>query len=281
MAEHTTEKRGRGRPRSPFTDTAGTTVQALERGLIVLRTLAADGAQGLSDLSLRLGLPASTLHRLLFTLEQQGFATLDPETQTWSVGVEAFRTGASFVRSTNLLEAGRIVMRRLMETTGETANIAIPDRDEVVFIGQVETHQPIRAFFRPGTRGAMHASGIGKALLAAMPRDEALAILSRTGLASFTPKTLAAPDRLRADLDAIRARGWSIDDEERYLGMRCVAGTIYDSFGAPVAGISVSGPSARLDPAAMASLGPAVVAAAREVSESIGAPHVGRAGSAR
>src|SRR6056297_2907645 len=162
----TRERRPRGRPRSPFADPSGQTIQALDRGLAVLRTLAGDGGgENLSDLSLRLGLPASTLHRILLTLQAQEFARYDEATQSWAVGVEAFRTGSSFLRQTNLLEAGRPVMQRLMEQTGETANMAIPDRTEVVFIGQVETHQPIRAFFRPGTRGAMHASGIGKALL--------------------------------------------------------------------------------------------------------------------
>ncbi|MFV0244188.1 MAG: HTH-type transcriptional regulator BhcR [Qingshengfaniella sp.] len=270
MGRQETEKRPRGRPKSPFTDTSGTTIQALDRGLMVLRTLAEETGQTLSDLSTAVGLPISTLHRILLTLEAQHFARFDDHSQTWSVGVEAFRTGSSFLRQTNLLEAGRPIMRQLMEETGETANMAIRDQDEVVFIGQVETHQPIRAFFRPGARSAMHASGIGKALLAAMPRQEVSRIVDRTGLTRFTDSTLSDPTALLADLDRIRARGWSVDDEERYHGMRCVAATIYDSFGSPVGGISVSGPTARMDSAAIGLLGPLVRRAADGLSERIG-----------
>ena len=63
-------------------------------------------------------------------------------------------------------------MRALMLDTGETANLGLTDGDEVVFVAQVESHAPIRAFFRPGTLGAMHCSGIGKALMASMPRTQ-------------------------------------------------------------------------------------------------------------
>lgn len=270
MAANGPERRPRGRPKSPFADSGGATIQALERGLVVLKTLARENGQTLSELSLRIGLPVSTLHRVLQTLEAHRFVRFDEPSQTWNVGVEAFRTGSRFLRQTNLLESGREAMRQLMEETGETANMAIRDRTEVVFIAQVETHQPIRAFFRPGSRGALHASGIGKALLAAMPRPEAERLLGRTGLERFTAKTLDSTETLFADLRATAERGWAVDDEERYIGMRCVAATIYDSLGEPVAGISVSGPTARLDAAAMASLGPLVLRAARTVSESIG-----------
>jgi IclR family acetate operon transcriptional repressor len=270
MAAHGTAQKPRGRPKSPFTDSGGTTIQALDRGLTVLRTLAEENGRGLSDLAQILDLPVSTLHRILLTLEGQRFVRFDEPTQTWNIGVEAFRTGSRFLRQTNLLETGRPAMRRLMEATGETANMAIPDGGEVVFIGQVETHQPIRAFFRPGTRSPLHASGIGKALLSSLPRREAERRLAQTGLERFTDKTLTSAEALSADLEAAARRGWAIDDEERYLGMRCVAATIFDSFGDPVGGISVSGPTARLDAAAMAVLGPTVLRAAQDVSESIG-----------
>ncbi|MCR9085568.1 MAG: IclR family transcriptional regulator [Rhodobacteraceae bacterium] len=262
-------KRSRGRPKSPFTEPQGT-IQALERGLVVLRTVASADALTLSEVSERLDIPVATAHRILATLEKMRFVRLDQASQRWSVGVEAFRTGTSFLRQTNLLEIGRTAMRRLMEDTGETANMAVRDGGEVVFIGQVETHAPIRAFFRPGTRGALHASGIGKALLSAMPQGEADALLSRAGLRDFTPHTRTNLADLRRDLAESRARGWAVDDEERYLGMRCVAAPIFDSSEQAVAGISVSGPTVRLDRAALQAIGPRVREAAREVEEGLG-----------
>jgi IclR family acetate operon transcriptional repressor len=271
MTDQTTPKRrGRGRPKSAFTDSSTSTIQALDRGLAVLSALARDGGGTLSDLSMRLGMPASTAHRVLATLDKHGFVDIDEETQTWRVGLEAFRVGSAFMQRTNLLEVGRSTMRDLMEQTGETANMGILDADHVVFIGQVETHNPIRAFHRPGSRGPMHASGIGKALLAAMPQPEAERLLTRTGLQSFSDKTLTSRESLLNDMAATRQRGWSFDDEERYEGMSCVAAVIYDGYGAPVAGISVSGPSARFAAGTLPSLGAAVKAAAAEVTDRIG-----------
>ncbi len=106
-------------------------------------------------------------------------------------------------------------MRELMAETGETANLAIADGAEVVFLSQVETHEPIRAFFRLGARGPIHASGIGKALLAYAPPERIERLLRAAPLQAFTPRTLTDPAALRDELAAIRAQGWAIDDEER------------------------------------------------------------------
>lgn len=265
-----TQKRPRGRPRSAFTEPQPSTIQALDRGLSVLSALARDGGGSLSDLSMRLGMPASTAHRVLATLEKHGYVDLDEQTQSWRVGLEAFRVGSTFMQRTNLLEVGRATMQNLMEETGETANLGILDAHHVVFVGQVESHNAIRAFHRPGSQGPMHASGIGKALLAALPAEEVQRLLRRTGLDVYTPKTLTKPEDLLADLEKTRRRGWSFDDEERYLGMSCVASVIYDGYGEAVAGISVSGPSARFTPDELPALGSKVQSAAASVTSKIG-----------
>ena len=119
----------------------------------------------------------------------------------------------------------------------------------MVFVSQVETHQAIRAFFRPGTRSPFHASGIGKAILAYLGPDRVAAIIAqhRAAILHRQDACREAPE-LSADLAEIRARGWSVDDEERYPGMRCVAAAIFNEFGEPVGGISISGPTVRVTP---------------------------------
>lgn len=245
MMDEETQKRPRGRPRLHKTDMQVGTVKALERGLVLLQILSKEGSASLADLVLRTRLPTSTTHRLLTTLQLFGFVEFQEDIQKWSIGIEAFRTGSAYLVRTNLAESARKAMRHLMEETGETANLGICDDGDVVFISQVETHNPIRAFFRPGTRGYMHASGIGKALLANMSVQDLNKIIASKGLAEFTPKSLTSPEALIADLEKIRARGWSVDDEERFTGMRCVAAPIFNSYGEVVAGISVSGPTVR------------------------------------
>ena len=157
-----------------------------------------------------------------------------------------------------------------MEETGETANLAIADDGHIVFISQVETHNPIRAFHRSGTRSHMHASGIGKVFLANMPRKDVEKILLKSGLPEFTPKTLTTPEALFSDLEASTERGWAFDDEERYSGMRCIAAPIFNAFGETVAGLSVSGPSGRFSNDSIQKMGFSVKQAANAVTTMIG-----------
>ena len=112
----------------------------------------------------------------------------------------------------------------------------------------------------------MHASGTGKAILAALPRETVVQLLQKTGLAGFTDHTHVIPDALFADLDATQERGWSFDCEERFIGMSCVGSAIYDKTGQPVAGVSISGPSNRFDPLRIADFGATVKDAAEEIT---------------
>ena len=150
MVQPVRPKRSRGRPRTQSPDAEGATVQALDRGLMLLSALSKQGEVTLSELAFGVGMPPSSAHRLLVTLQKHGIAAFDETSQNWSVGVEAFRIGSAFTHRTNLVEAGREVMRHLMEETGETANLGIANDGFVVFLSQVDSPNPIRAFFRPG-----------------------------------------------------------------------------------------------------------------------------------
>ncbi len=130
-------------------------------------------------------------------------------------------------------------MRDLTSETGETTNLAIADGAQVVFLSQVETHEPIRAFFRPGTRGPIHASGIGKALLAYFPPERVERLIQAEGLERFTAHTITAREALMSELAAIRAQGWAMDDEERTEGMRCIAAPIFNEYREAIAGVSI------------------------------------------
>ena len=263
-------KRGRGRPRSAKAESSSATVQALDRGIMLLQALAQHKAMSLSDLALQVGLPASSAHRLLMTLQQHDFVDFDENTQLWQVGIEAFRVGSAYLSRTNFLEAARQPLRDLMQATGETANLAVVDQAEVVFVAQVETAHPIRAFFSAGTRALMHSSGIGKALLAQMPKPKLEALLKTAGLPQYTGQTLTTPKALYADLAATASRGWSFDQQERYEGMSCVGAAIRNAHGDVVGGISVSGPSVRFDPQQVAVIGLQVKAAADQVTHTLG-----------
>ena len=263
-------KRPRGRPRKHATEADNSTVQTLDRGLNLLKLLAAERGASLSDLAMQAGVPASTAHRLLTTLQGHRVAEFDETNQHWMIGVEAYRIGSGFLNRINLVEAAQPIMQALVRETGETANLAIVDDGEVVFVSQMESPNPIRAFFRPGTRSKMHASGAGKALLAQRSQKEVEDILQRRGLEKFTDKTITKPADLFAELDRIHKRGWSFDDEERYVGMSCVAAPVFGATEEPVAAISVSGPSARFVEPSVADFSTVVRNSAKELTGSLG-----------
>lgn len=264
--------RKRGRPRgtsATLNDDRGG-VRALDRALDLLDLLAQGQGLTLSEIAARMKLAPSTVHRVLTTLAARSVVESDPLTQAWHVGPTAFRHGMAFMRRSGLIDRSRPLLRRLMEFTGETANLGIRNGDAVLFIGQAETHETIRAFFPPGTRSPLHSSGIGKALLAFAAPEALRSFMRDADLTRFTDLTLTEPEALVKDLAAIRQRGYSIDNEERTIGMRCIAAPVFDMLGEAVAGISVSGPVHRMTDARIEAYGAEIVRAARELSLSDG-----------
>lgn len=245
-------------------------VQALDRGLTLLAIIAEADGLSLTTIAQRAGIAPSTAHRILTTLKAAGFVQCEAAHGSYLIGVKAFKVGSAFLRNRKLVDTGRSTIRQLMETSGETATIGIEKDDYVVFISQVESHQSIRAFHRPGSRSALHASSIGKAILATLTDDEVAERLHRVGMTKFTENTIIDPDVLLKDLALVRKRGWSVDDEERAEGMRCVGAAVFNEHGEVMGGISISGPMVRMSDERLGELGPMVKRAAAEITEAIG-----------
>lgn len=255
-------------------------VQSLSRALSIVNALARDDdGLTLTDLAHTVGLPPSTAHRLLTTLEEERFVRFDREGSRWMVGVQSFIVGSAFLRSREIVALARPFLRQLMEESGETANLAFEDEGEAVCMGQVESRQLVRAIARPGGRVLMHGSAIGKAMLASMPPGALGAVLQRHGLPRLTERTIDTPSRLRLHLEEVRARGYAIDDEEYAPGMRCVAAPILDEHGAVAAAISLSGPTGRMTDDRLAVLGGLVRNVAGQLTAEFGGrPQVLKAG---
>ncbi|SLN54996.1 IclR family transcriptional regulator [Oceanibacterium hippocampi] len=246
-------------------------VQSLSRALGILNVLAeAEEGHALSDLTRQVGLAPSTVHRLLTTLQYERYVRFDGRTGRWKVGIQAFRVGTAFQRARDLGDIARPYMQTLMEESGETANLAIHDQGDMVYLAQVESREMMRALARPGARVHMHCSAIGKAVLAMMDDDEMTEIVTRRGLVRMTDRTIDSLAGLRAELARVRETGYAIDDEEHAAGLRCVAAPIFDEFSRPIAAISLSGPIVRVQRGALAHFGHLVGRAGRHVTEAIG-----------
>ena len=263
-------RKARGRPRGWDDKTAQNTIKSLDRAMEVFEYLSEAQGKPLTRLADEMGQSPATVYRILVTLEGRGLVEFDAEAQVWHIGPGAFVIGARFLRRTSLVDRARPIMRRLMETTGETANLGIEKEGAVLFLSQVETHASIRAFFPPGTLSPMHASGIGKALLAHMHRDRLDRLLSTAELTRFTEHSITEQSALRQDLKTIRDIGYSVDNEEKNAGMRCIAAPVFDINREAVAGISVSGPTSRVSATEITSLSRPVIEAARDLTLAIG-----------
>ncbi|HSK61516.1 MAG TPA: IclR family transcriptional regulator [Actinomycetospora sp.] len=233
-------------------------VQSLTRALDLLDHLADHGGRAtLSELAAASGLPAASVHRLLATLVAQGHVRREAG-RRYALGPRLVRLGD--VAGHVLGEGVGPVLRELVAATGESANLAGLDGDVAVYLAQAPSPHPMRMFTEIGRRVPLHATGVGKALLAAMAPQAADALVARTGMPARTPATLTDPAALGEELAAARRRGWVLDEGEQEVGVRCVAAPVP---GAPTpCAVSVSGPAARFSPGEAERAGPAVVAAA-------------------
>ena len=225
----------------------------MARAFDLLEALAAsDGEDSLAALADRCGLAVPTAHRLLGTLQRRGYVRR-LEDRRYALG--AGLIGLGRVAVPPLADAAMPVLRDLEDLFHETANLAVLDGDLVLYVAQVPSRQRMRMFTEVGRRVLPHSTGVGKAMLSAMPEPHVRSLVGRTGLPAFTPSTLIDPDAFVADLRHSRHRGFAVDDNEQEVGVRCIA---VDVPGMPTpTAVSISGPAARITDAIV----PEVVAA--------------------
>jgi IclR family acetate operon transcriptional repressor len=243
-------------------------VQSLDRAFKLLEHLAdANGEAGITQLTRTSGLPLPTVHRLLRSLIKSGYVR-QGASRRYSLGPRLIRLGEVASHSLGLRVQPQL--DALAQATGETSNMALLDGDEMVYVAQSPSKYPMRMFIEVGRRVHAHCTAVGKALLAQLPDGQVLALLARTGMPASTPNTVTDPRILLQELENIRQQGYAIDSEEQEVGVLCVAAAIPVRL-ARVA-ISVSGPPARLDAAAIERIIPLLKNATAIIGASIALP---------
>lgn len=248
-------------------------VQSVDRTLDVLEALVADEADiSLSQLSEQLDLPLGTVHRLLASLIMRGYALQDRETRLYGPGPRLLEVAARAAqhRRFQLDRLARPLLHELTTATGETSNLLVRQGSDGVYREQVASPHMVRMFTEVGQRVPLYCTGGGKAILAGSDPALLASYLQATDFVAWTPHTITDPDQLQAELEAARRLGFAIDDQERELGVCCVAAPIYDHSGTCVAAISISGPITRLDRARATALGPQVRELAVRCSRMLG-----------
>ena len=246
-------------------------VQSVDRALLIIETLAEDDeGYRLTDLAVRTGLSPSTVHRLLTTLEKRRFVQFDRGESTWHIGAQSFAIGSTFVRRRNFVTQALPYLRKLRDQTRETANLAVVDDGAMVVLTRVESRELMRSVTKVGGRVPMVASGLGKALLATYSEQDVFAIIQRVGMPRLTSKSIVRAGELCKSLHDIRRQGYSVDDEEALIGLRCVSAVVYDDCSEPLAAISVSGKASRVPNDRLPILGKLVQEVAAELTTALG-----------
>ena len=248
-------------------------VQAVDRTFDILEQLvAADDDMSVSELRDELGLPLGTVHRLLGMLVKRGYAAQDPRSRRYGPGSKLLEIAANASGSERFGLQRRIKphLERLTAATGETSNLVVPQGIDGMYRDQVASPHLVRMFTEIGRRAPLYCTGGGKAILAGFSDRELDQYIASVELVPWTAHTITTSERLRSDLAEARERGYVIDNEERELGVRCVAAPVFDQRGSCVAAISISGPSSRFTPDLAARAGALVHDASGRCSSELG-----------
>ncbi|MDI2028980.1 IclR family transcriptional regulator [Saccharopolyspora sp. TS4A08] len=242
-------------------------VQSVERTFELLELMAdAGGEVALSELADKSGLPLPTIHRIIRTLVNSGYARQQPS-RRYALGPRLIRLGETASRA--LGSWARPYLAELTEVTGESANMAVLDGTQIVYVAQVPSPHSMRMFTEVGRRVDAHATAVGKAVMATMPADEVTQLLSRTAMNPQTERTITDVEAMHEELGRIREQGYAVDDGEQEVGVRCYAVAVP---GAPAgAGISISGPEGRMTRIATDEIIPVMQRLARSLSTELSA----------
>lgn len=221
---------------------ASSGVQSVERAFELLEVIARSGGEAsLSELATDTPLPLPTIHRLLRTLVGIGYVR-QLGNRRYSLGPRLIRLGEVANRQLGALATP--VLKNLVSSLGESANIAVLDGDMVTYIAQAQSPHSMRMITEVGRRSSLHGTGVGKAILSVLDDERVQRLVGQAGMAAQTPNTITTMGRLFAEIEQVRSRGYAIDEEEQELGVRCFAMAVP---GAPTPmAISISGPVTRV-----------------------------------
>jgi len=249
---------------------AAAPVGVISKVLRILEVIqAAPSGLGLKAISDSTGIHKSTAHRFLKHLQRENYL-IGTEAGAYLIGPRLWQLTAHVNHRATLHAVARPILWDLWRSTQETVNLAVLDQGSVLYTDVIESPHEFRLVTKVGARRPLHATALGKTLVAFLPAEQKKTILSAMSFQPLTPKSIMNLLQFRQELDKIRSQGYAIDDEEAVLGARCVSAPVLDAEGNAAAAISVAGPVTRVSPGQVPALAEAVTSAARAISEEMG-----------
>ena len=219
-------------------------VKSVEKTFEVVRTLQELDGASLTTLAREIGMPQSTAHNYLKSLEDEEYIVED--NGTYHVGIRFLEHGAYARNRLTIYEIATPEVDKLATETGELANLLVEEHGRGSYLHRARGVDAVQVDAHVGTRVSLHSTALGKAILATLDEERREGVLDRHGLPEQTPQTVTDREELLAQLDDIRERGYAYDDEERLAGLRCVAAAVQSNSGRVLGAVSISGPTNRL-----------------------------------
>ena len=224
-------------------------MKSVTRSLRILEAVAEHQPVTVGELTKLFGLPKSTVQRTLVTLAEAGWLRANRrDTTRWEIGARVLAVRPAALQGSSLLTAAHEPMIRLRDALNETIHLSVPDALHcMVVVDRVDCDHPVRTFHTIGDTSPLHATAVGRAILAHLPKQDVEELIAQ-GLERFSDTTPADPDELRAELERVRTDGYAVNRNQYRPGICAIASPILDEDGTPLASVGVSMPESRFDP---------------------------------
>lgn len=223
------------------------TNSALGKALAVMRAIVShDQPISVAELAVRLDIPRQTAHRLVRQLESAGVVARALRRDGYTIGPEMVRLSREILVTSYARDPSHVILQDLVAAIEETCNIGVLDGHRVLYVDRVECNWPLRVQLNAGSHVPIHCTAIGKLLMAYLPSAGRKQLMQGLLLKRFTPFSISDEDELERAVQAIRTKGYSINEEEYLPGIIGLAVPIRDRNGAMIAGLAVHAPKVRL-----------------------------------
>ena len=242
-------------------------MKSVTRSLRILEAVAQHQPVTVGELTKLFGLPKSTVQRTLVTLAEAGWLRASrKDTTRWEIGARVLAVRPAALQGSSLFAAAREPMIRLRDAVNETIHLSVPDALQcMVVVDRVDCDHPVRTFHTIGDTSPLHATAVGRAILAHLPKQDVEELIAR-GLERFSDSTPTEPDELRAKLDQIRADGYSVNRNQFRPGVCAIAAPVLGEEGTPLAAVAISMPDSRFDADRLPEWGRIVADTAAEIT---------------
>jgi IclR family KDG regulon transcriptional repressor len=236
----------------------------------VMEALADEKQLGVSELAARLDIHKSTVYRFLSSLQTLGYVRQNEENEKYGLSYKILDLAGRILSGIDVRQAARPIMERISDKTRETVHLSTLEQDEVIYIDKIDSSQPLRMHSYVGQKIPIHASALGKVLLAWGPKHLLGDLLKKGKLKRFTDTSITEPEALQKEIQKVHSQGYAEDREESVPGVRCVAAPIRNSDESAVAALSISLPVLRVNKAKMPTLQKMVCKGAMQIAERMG-----------